>query len=619
MNNTVNRINPTGFGWLLSFAILTLLLFAGCTGNSQHNTHSAADTHTREMLDSARFLLICQPGNAIRMIDSLANVVPQMQNDSLNLILLRIQGEALYYDTRTAEADSVFAIATGMDFAGSETVRADIYTTRAENQNYAGNFEQALVFADSAAWLIRQCENRQDSLLVAYKVALAKGWCHFSLRHYHKMQQHMDEALVLARKLQNRDNELFVYSYLGYFYNEMKNPVKAREYYQKALILGEKAHNYDAILCQLINLAENDLHRNDYTAAIEKVNRAEQINDKWFQARDKSIYIHIIRAKGFLKLKKYADALQNAVIAEQFCIESGDKKGERDVAMMLMNIRMGQKHYDEALLQAQKSLSLTDSTAELRETAEIYDMMARLYAHRGMPDRAMIFMDKEHDITDSLAVKERVQTIHELEVKYQTAEKEQAIEEAALKLKAQKRITQSLAVICVLLLIIGLMIYLYRHRKLQFNRILVLQNKRAAELTDETMFLKSRGTASDGTDGSDSVHNDSTSTAIRRLLDCMEKEKIYLDSQLSLDFLAEHLGLRRATLSELVNKELNKTFSDFVNYYRIEEAKKILELTDYKMEEVCSRAGFGSRQTFNAIFKAFEHMTPSEYRKAVRA
>lgn len=613
----MNGIKPICIGWLLIFAIWASLV-AGCSGNSRHKMLSVADTNTREMLDSARYLLICQPDAAARMIDSLAKVESLQQNDSLSLILLRIQGEALNYEARTAEADSVFAMGTGMKFPGSETVQADIYTTRAEIKNYAGNYQQALLYADSAAWLIRQCEDKQDSLLVTYKVALLRGLANFSLRIYDKMQQYMDEALILARKLQNPDNELFVYSYLGYFYNEMKNPEKAREYYQKALTLGENAHNQDAVYCQLINLAENDLYRNDYAAAVQKVNRAEKINNEQFQAQDKALYVHNIRARGFLLQKKYAEAARDAIAAEQLCADLNDRKGERDAAMTLMNIRMGQKLYEEALLQAQKGLSLTDSTTELRETAEIYDVMARLYSYRGMPNEAMIFMDKQHRITDSLAVKERVQTIHELEVKYQTAEKEQAIKEAAQKLASQQKLTRCLAVICLLLIIIGLMIYLYRHRKLKFNKILVLQNKRTDELTNETMLLKATRSTPDGAEDSNSVRHYSDSTAIRRLLDCMEKEKMYLDSQLSLEYLAEHIGMSRNALSELVNKELNKSFSDFVNFYRLEEAKRLLQNTEEKIDVVCKNSGFGSRQTFNAIFKTFEHMTPSEYRKASR-
>lgn len=95
----------------------------------------------------------------------------------------------------------------------------------------------------------------------------------------------------------------------------------------------------------------------------------------------------------------------------------------------------------------------------------------------------------------------------------------------------------------------------------------------------------------------------------------MEKDKLYLDPQLSLESLASKMDISRSYLSEIINKNLQKNFTDFVNYYRVEYAKELLTNTRDKMDVISLQCGFGSRQTFYIVFKKSENMTPAEYRK----
>ena len=61
---------------------------------------------------------------------------------------------------------------------------------------------------------------------------------------------------------------------------------------------------------------------------------------------------------------------------------------------------------------------------------------------------------------------------------------------------------------------------------------------------------------------------------------------------------------------------MKKGFVEYVNFYRVEEAKRLLRNGNDKIAYVCAEAGFGSTQTFYTAFKNFERLTPSEYRKA---
>jgi AraC-like DNA-binding protein len=104
---------------------------------------------------------------------------------------------------------------------------------------------------------------------------------------------------------------------------------------------------------------------------------------------------------------------------------------------------------------------------------------------------------------------------------------------------------------------------------------------------------------------------------LKRLLEVMESERPYTDGDLNLQKLAGRLSITSQHLSQTVNGRLNQTFSDFVNSYRVEEAKRRLtdpRLRHYSVLAIAGDVGFNSKSSFNAVFKKHTGMTPSEFR-----
>ena len=101
------------------------------------------------------------------------------------------------------------------------------------------------------------------------------------------------------------------------------------------------------------------------------------------------------------------------------------------------------------------------------------------------------------------------------------------------------------------------------------------------------------------------------------LMSFMEKSRIYLDPDLSLDELASRMKMSRHHLTQLLNDRLMKNFYSFINEYRISVA--IAQLKDLRVEvNILSLAfdcGFNSRSSFNNYFKKITGHTPSGYRK----
>lgn len=105
---------------------------------------------------------------------------------------------------------------------------------------------------------------------------------------------------------------------------------------------------------------------------------------------------------------------------------------------------------------------------------------------------------------------------------------------------------------------------------------------------------------------------------LQRLLDLMKAEKPYLDGALTLQKLAKALAISPHHLSQTINEQLHQNFFDFINTYRIEEAKRVLldpTKKHYSILAVSEEVGFNSKSAFNTAFKKHVNITPSEFRK----
>lgn len=94
-----------------------------------------------------------------------------------------------------------------------------------------------------------------------------------------------------------------------------------------------------------------------------------------------------------------------------------------------------------------------------------------------------------------------------------------------------------------------------------------------------------------------------------------EKEKPYLREDLRLTDLQRVFPISRSYLSQLFNRELGQSFSDYVNQFRIEESKRLLEAEPAaSIQEVAERSGFHSISTFRRAFLKCTGTVPSEYK-----
>jgi AraC-like DNA-binding protein len=105
-----------------------------------------------------------------------------------------------------------------------------------------------------------------------------------------------------------------------------------------------------------------------------------------------------------------------------------------------------------------------------------------------------------------------------------------------------------------------------------------------------------------------------------QLLKLMEKEKPYSDSDITLPKLGRMLLLNTYQTSYLINTCFSENFYTFINRYRIEECKRMLESNEYNHLSILGigyEAGFNSKTAFNTTFKKNTGVTPKEYKDRI--
>ncbi|MFC2138044.1 helix-turn-helix domain-containing protein [Bacteroidota bacterium] len=105
---------------------------------------------------------------------------------------------------------------------------------------------------------------------------------------------------------------------------------------------------------------------------------------------------------------------------------------------------------------------------------------------------------------------------------------------------------------------------------------------------------------------------------LEKLESFMVTSKPYLSSTINLPDLAKGISIPARYISQVLNEKLEMSFYDFMNKYRIDEAKNLLSQEKYCDRSIINIAydcGFNSKSVFNASFKKFTGITPKEYRE----
>ncbi|TKG89227.1 AraC family transcriptional regulator [Puteibacter caeruleilacunae] len=115
-----------------------------------------------------------------------------------------------------------------------------------------------------------------------------------------------------------------------------------------------------------------------------------------------------------------------------------------------------------------------------------------------------------------------------------------------------------------------------------------------------------------------SLKSDTSEQLWEKITDVMDNRKLWQNPEIRLNNLAEEVNETVHHVSQVINERKQLNFFDFINQYRINEARELLTTEKgkhFKILAIAFEVGFNSKTTFYTAFKKETGLTPSEYRK----
>ena len=85
--------------------------------------------------------------------------------------------------------------------------------------------------------------------------------------------------------------------------------------------------------------------------------------------------------------------------------------------------------------------------------------------------------------------------------------------------------------------------------------------------------------------------------------------------QISIDEIANHVGMNRSAFCTFFKKQTGKTYVNFLNEYRLKVAYHLLKNTDCNISTVCWQCGFNDLAYFGKLFRKTYNISPSEVKR----
>lgn len=288
-------------------------------------------------------------------------------------------------------------------------------------------------------------------------------------------------------------------------------------------------------------------------------------------------------------------------------------------------VLMKQKKYEEAIPLLKQGIAISYARANAVHRNELYESLSACYEQLHQYKEALNHYKVFRLENDSLFNKDKERDLSEMRFKYDSERQENLIKQSKLDvMQKEQRIQQQTFILIIIVLVLGLLYYLYR-RKNKLYLSIVKQNqeaiKRETELNRRIKELETNESAPSPPEkyAASSLTDEKSLELFRTLERIMREEKIYKDNLLTKDKVAELLGTNRTYLSRIINEQAKLSFTHYVNRFRIEEAIRLLSdpENDTPLKAISSELGFNSISTFYNLFQSAVGMTPSQYRNKV--
>lgn len=551
-----------------------------------------------------------------------------------------------------------------------ETKPNDVESLRKVCMSYLNqaNFEKAIEYANRLMEVGSTQKDTNQATLYAH-ICLGQAWLMREDMDSYKAYNHLKTAESIGKTHEADSALCSVYNGLGlYAINVQKDYSGAVQYFFKGMDAAKRCDYtrlHGILLCNIAGIYHLQKDTTGLIYTQECYDLGHQIQDPYLS------YIGAVRTASMLNIKKdYQTALKYTKEAE-FLMQQNDfndyaaiyslygcilsnlnEKEEAEIYFQkaldklkkskmssILNAYLGyadllNRHHEmeKAINLLQEGIKFSTATPSAVYRSDIMLKLSECYEKNGQNEKALTYYKLYKKETDSLFNIEKERAADELRVKYDIERAENAVKQSKLELLQEEKKMQLLLFLLLAILIGSALLYYLYYRKQKLYKAIVRQNQEAIRRehllkeqiacmtsVQETTSNEHQHPSQTVKYTSSSLNEEKKQNLFNALEKLMTEKHIYTDNLLTKDKVAELLGSNRTYLSQIINEQTGKTFTQYINDYRIQNA--IHQLSDpnnqISLKALSMELGFSSPTTFYKQFQIATGMTPTQYRKQV--
>ena len=493
-----------------------------------------------------------------------------------------------------------------------------------------GHYEKAIEYYNNSLETSQKIGDKQGIAQTLNNI----GNVYKNQGHYEKAIEYYNNSLKTSQKIGDKQGIARILNNIGLVYNNWGNYEKTIEYYNNSLKISQKIGDKQGIAATLNNIGNVYEKWGNYEKTIEYYEKSLEIKKELGNEQRISTTLNNIGIV-YENQGNYKKAIEYYYNSLKISQKIGDKQGIAATLNCIGGIYEKLGDYEKAINFFNKSLKIAQPLNLKELIYNDYQGLSEVNSALGNHQKALEYYKQYTAVKDSVFNKESSKKIAEMEVRYETEKKDNKIKLLeknqkiqVLKFDKERRIKNTFTIAFILVSVfIFILSYLYIQKQKAY-KIIVKHN---IELAKKDIEFEKIGYGAkiqrntkinnkqDENKYSGSVLNENQKQKLLQdIILLMEVEKKFLNPQFTVEDCAKELHTNRRYISQVINEYHETNFNNFVNEYRVKEARKLLvnpEFNNYSLNGIASMSGFHSRATFNSAFKKYTGLTPSYFKR----
>lgn len=460
-------------------------------------------------------------------------------------------------------------------------------------------------------------ERQQDDVLKYLYYSICGGCAIKAELNYSKAMECYQKAYGYASSTLSPGNRLSVLMDIIYIFY-IRSDRQGMEYARNAYALVQASPSVDnrcsanLMMAMMLHICDEDSYASEYIETAWRLARNGKVVTLY--ALICKVYADICSSSGnYAEAEKY---YRSALEYTSYADAGTETFVYLDYGRMLMS--SGQYAAAEDMFERGLEVSYRYDNHECRK--ELLSCLidnALLLNHN---DEAVAWLENYRSYLDSVSNRKRELEFNSMLMSIQRMEYENEAQAAELNhLRARQRMLIYIAVLFVVIIVMSFLLFFYRHQRNTY-RLLVEKHQRYVEEFKRKQELEVAA-KQNGEKRQDSVVTETDRELFAKVENLMREQKVYRMKSLTRDSLADILGTNRTYLSRAINSMSGKSFSDYLNSWRIVEATLIMsdKSVDIPLKQLADDLGYSSISVFYRSFQKETGVTAGRYMKEVRA